>query len=353
MSEVPIDFGPGPGGPDTAAPPVVRSIRAIGTTVAVAVTSPDLADQALALITEDIQELDEACSRFRHDSELRRLERDGGGRPVVVGPLLYELLEVSRSVAVLTAGVVDPTVGSALVELGYDRDFDELGALESDRAPRLEPAPGWWRIRLDPERRSVSIPPGIRVDLGSTAKSFAADRGARRLSEALGCGILVNLGGDIAVSGPTPPGGWAVGIAPVCTASLETVDEVVAISTGGLASSGTTARAWVRNGRTVHHVIDPLTGDSARPVWSLVSATAQSCVEANAWTTAAVVWGDDAVGNLSALGVSARLVGSDGSVVRVGGWPAGTADTRHTAHAAEGIDGTTVGGQRPLEEMAQ
>jgi thiamine biosynthesis lipoprotein len=315
-------------------------MRAIGTTVTVAVTSPELADQALALVAEDIQELDEACSRFRDDSELRRLERHGGGRPVVVGPLLFELLEVSRSVAVLTAGTVDPTIGSALIELGYDRDFDELRSSESGGDVRLEPAPGWWQITLDPERRSASVPSGVRIDLGSTAKSFAADRAARRIAAALGCGVLVNLGGDIAVGGPTPPGGWAIGIAPVCTTSPDAADEVVAISAGGLASSGTTARSWVRNGRTVHHVIDPSTGDAARPIWSLVSATAQSCVEANAWTTAAVVWGDDAVGNLSALGVSARLVGADGTVVRVGGWPADTGD------------GAAVRGECRVEEMA-
>ncbi len=304
----------------TAGTPAVRSMRAIGTTATVAVTDAELVERAVAMLAEDLAELDLACSRFREDSELRRLERDGGGRPVRVSPLLFEALGVAGDVAVRTAGIVDPTIGSALVELGYDRDFDDIETGRPEPV-RSEPAPGWWRIELHPGRRTVAVPAGVHVDLGATAKAFAADRSAARIAAALGCGVLVNLGGDVAVSGPAPEGGWAVGIASDCTAPPEAVDQVVAISAGGLASSGTTARSWTRNGRTVHHIVDPWTGEPAPRVWSLVSTTAASCVEANAWSTASVVWGEDAVGTLEDLGVCARLVRPDGSVVRVGGWP--------------------------------
>ncbi len=311
---------PATGGPD--APIATRSMSAIGTTAMVAVTRADRADRALALLAGELDAIDSACSRFRPDSELSRLEQDGGGRPVAVSPLLFEALEVACTVAARTAGIVDPTIGSALVALGYDRDFDELvpGAADSDLVPR--PAPGWWRIELDPVLQTVAVPFGVHLDLGSSAKAFAADRAARRVASALGCGVLVNLGGDIAVAGPAPVGGWAIGIAAECDSSPDAVDQVVAISSGGLASSGTTARTWLRNGKRVHHIIDPWTGEAAPAVWSLVSTTAPNCVEANAWSTASVVWGEDAVGNLAALGVCARLVRVDGEVIRVGGWPA-------------------------------
>jgi thiamine biosynthesis lipoprotein len=225
-------------------------------------------------------------------------------------------------VAVKTAGIVDPTIGSALIELGYDRDFEDLDPRAEFPIFRPSPAPGWWRIVLDPERRTITVPVGVHVDLGSSGKAFAADRAALHLSSELGCGVLVNLGGDISVSGPAPTGGWPVGIATSCATPPDAVDEVVTVVKGGLATSGTTSRAWARAGRQVHHIIDPWTGDSVPPGWALVSATGQTCVEANAWSTAAVVWGQDAPDNLEAGGVAARLVGGDGSVVRVGGWPA-------------------------------
>lgn len=299
----------------------VRSMDAIGTTAVVAVTDSGQADAALALLAEDLGAIDDACSRFRPDSELRRLERMAQGRPTTVSPLLYDALEVACGVAADTAGIVDPTIGSALVELGYDRDFGDMAAIESASLQPPRPAPGWWHIQLDPRRRRVAIPTGVHVDLGASAKAFVADRSARRIHDAVGCGVLVNLGGDIAVAGPAPAGGWAVGIAAECRTAAEDVDQVVAVRSGGLASSGTTARSWVRNGRSVHHIIDPWTGEPAPAVWALVSTTAGTCVEANAWSTAAVVWGEDAVGNLTARGIDARLVRPDGTVVTVGQWP--------------------------------
>ena len=300
-----------------------RSMRAIGTTATVSVTAVERADDALALLSHGLSALDDACSRFRPDSELRRLERTSGGQPVPVSPLLFDLLEVACAVAVQTAGIVDPTIGSALIELGYDRDFDALTGPLVTPDYRPQPAPGWWQIRLDPDAGAVAIPHHVHVDLGATAKASAADRAAARIAEALGCGVLVNLGGDVAVAGPVPADGWPVGIARHCTVPTGEVDEVVAIFGGGLATSGTTARSWVLNGSTVHHIVDPWTGREASPVWSLVSTAASTCVEANAWSTAAVVWGEDAVGNLNDLGLSARLVDAEGAITRVGGWPDG------------------------------
>ena len=302
-------------------PVTVRSMRAIGTTASVMVTEEHRADEALVLLGHELRALDEACSRFRPDSELRQLEANGHGQPVAVSPLLFEVIDVACRVAVETAGTVDPTVGSALIELGYDRDFTEIDPCAADEAFVPRPAPGWWHIGLDPDAGTVSVPPGVHIDLGATAKAFAADRAAEHLAEALGCGVLVNLGGDVAVAGPVPPGGWAVGIAADCTADVARVDQVVTIVGGGLATSGTTARRWMRTGRPVHHIVDPWTGDVAPPVWSLVSVAAPSCVEANAWSTAAVVWGEDAVGNLASRDVPARLVDTTGTVTTCGHWP--------------------------------
>jgi len=315
----------------TAPLPAVRSLQAIGTTATVVVDDPAAGDAALRLLTDDLRSLDAACSRFRADSELRRLE-GLGDRPVRVSALLFDALESACSVAAATAGIVDPTIGSALVDLGYDRDFAGLADLvRGDELPPAAPAPGWWRIGLDRDELTVTVPDGVHVDLGSTGKAFGADRSAGHIAAVLGCGVLVNLGGDVAVAGPAPAGGWGVGIASHCTTSPADADEVVALRSGGLATSGTTARIWTRGGRTLHHIVDPWTGEVAPSTWALVSAVAATCVEANGWTTAAVVWGEDAPGNLAGHGVAARLVRPDGSTLLVGAWPG----------VAPGADGAT------------
>jgi FAD:protein FMN transferase len=204
--------------------------------------------------------------------------------------------------------------------LGYDRDFD-LVAPDGPATAPAGPAPGWWRIMVDPSARSVLLPRGIGLDLGATAKAFAADRAAVELAGELDRGVFVGLGGDIAVAGPAPAGGWRITVGDDHATPDPAGHPVVAIDTGGLATSGTTRRRWRRGGRMVHHIVDPRTGDVPDAVWRTVSVVARSCLAANTATTAAIVLGERAPEWLAARGLPARLVGVEGPVRHTGGWP--------------------------------
>jgi thiamine biosynthesis lipoprotein len=182
------------------------------------------------------------------------------------------------------------------------------------------PAPGYLAVGWDPARRRLRLPAGTALDLGATAKAWAADRSARRIAASLGCGALVNLGGDLAVAGGTPPGGWRVTVADDHR-TPQPDSPVVAVHGGGLASSGTSVRAWQRGGQTLHHIVDPRTGRNPEPCWRTVTVAAASCVAANTAATAALVLGPAAPAMLRHAGLPARLAHQDGGVVRVCGWP--------------------------------
>jgi thiamine biosynthesis lipoprotein len=172
----------------------------------------------------------------------------------------------------------------------------------------------------------VTVPDGVLVDLGATAKALAADRAAAKIAALTGCGVLVNLGGDISVAGQAPAEGWLVGVADdasfdTTTASV-TAGQVVTIRDGGLATSSVLGRAWQRGGVRLHHIIDPRTGEPARSSWRTATVAAATCVDANVASTAAILRDEQAVDWLRGLGLPARLVRRDGSVVRVAGWPA-------------------------------
>ncbi|HWD54327.1 MAG TPA: FAD:protein FMN transferase [Acidimicrobiales bacterium] len=305
-------------GPEALA---VRSFRAIGTTATVVVRDERTADAAARILETEVAALDRACSRFREDSELQEVHAHAG-TPVQVGPLLFEALRVAVDAAERTGGAVDPTVGNAIAALGYDADIDEVLARPPRPAPALGPVAGYSHVQLNAATRTVRLPRGVRLDLGSTAKALAADRAAAKIAQTLGGGVLVSLGGDVAVSGPPPPGGWSIGIARESAAPAEEVEQVVAITRGGLASSATSVRTWKAGDRDVHHILDPRTGDAAAPYWVLVSATGASCVDANLVTTAAIVWGREALARLAGFNQSVRLVRADGEVFSVNGWPA-------------------------------
>jgi thiamine biosynthesis lipoprotein len=297
-----------------------RSFRAIGTTATVVVRDVAVADLAERTLAGEVDAIDVACSRFRADSELQMVHHNAG-RTVKVSPLLFEALDVALCVAERTGGAVDPTIGNAIAALGYDADLGTVMSRPATPSRALGTVAGYAHVHLNPRERSVRIPHGVRLDLGSTAKALAADRAAARIAEAIGDGALVSLGGDVAVAGPAPAGGWAIGIARESSTPAAHVDQVVAITHGGLASSATSVRAWTTGDRHVHHIVDPWTGDCVEPYWVMVSATGSNCVEANLVSTAAVVWGEQALHKLSAFGQAARLVRFDGEVLSVNGWP--------------------------------
>jgi thiamine biosynthesis lipoprotein len=305
--------------PTPTADPLVRHFRAIGTTATVVVQDPADADRAVALLSDELCRIDETCSRFRSDSELQMVH-ELAGHTVQVSPQLFSALETAYDVAVKTKGAVDPTVGNAIAALGYDRDIDQIVDTEGP-AHALQPVAGYSHIQLCRAERTVRIPRGVRLDLGSSAKALAADLAAARVAGELGAGVLVSLGGDVAVAGAAPMEGWAVGIALESATPADQVDQVVAIRHGGLASSSTSVRRWVAGGRQVHHIVDPRTGDCVEPFWALVSAVGATCVDANAATTAAMVWGESALDHLPRFGQAMRLVRHDGHVIYLNGWP--------------------------------
>ncbi|HVX21839.1 MAG TPA: FAD:protein FMN transferase [Acidimicrobiales bacterium] len=300
---------------------VTTSFRALGTTAVVAVADPGRLVQAVEVVRRCTDRLDAAASRFRADSELARLHAASAGRPVMVSDVLLDAVDDALAAARFTDGVVDPTVGRAMRELGYDRDFAAV-APEGPALPyRRAQVPGWRTIRVDRDAGTVTLPPGVQVDLGATAKAGGADTAAVLAASATGTGVLVSLGGDVAVAGRPPAGGWTVRIADRHDAGPDDPSVTVAIRRGGLATSGVTARRWTRGDRTLHHLVDPTTGRPADTCWRTVSVAAESCGRANTASTAAVVLGPAAPRWLQRHGFCARLVAVDGTVVGVGRCP--------------------------------
>ena len=297
------------------------SFPALGTTAVVAVTDETALPTAREVLEHELAAIDHACSRFRHDSELWSINR-GAGAPIEVDPLCFEAVRVALDVAALTGGLVDPTVGANMRLAGYDRTFAEIGRRDGRRVhARFTGVAGWRSVATDRTSSTVSVPVGVELDLGATAKALAADRASQAAAEAADCGVLVCLGGDVAVAGPAPPGGWPIKIADDHASPLGVAGPVVAIVEGGLASSSSAVRRWTTAGGELHHILDPRTGRPARSHWRTVSAVAGSCVLANAATTAAVVLGEAAPAWLEEREVPARLVTIGGNVATVNGWP--------------------------------
>jgi thiamine biosynthesis lipoprotein len=295
--------------------------NALGTTAVVAVENTCSLPAAERLLRAELDAVDAACSRFRHGSELSRANTGAGARRRI-GGLLVEAVATALRAAADTDGIVTPTVGESVAALGYDRTFQVVRARDSWTVrDRAHAAPDWRDVELDVEGRTLFLPRGVRLDLGATAKAFAADRAAATIAARVGP-ALVSLGGDVAVAGQPPAGGWVVAIADDHRAAPSPSVPAVSLSAGGLATSSTTVRRWRTNEGDAHHIVDPHTSRPAATPWRTVSVTAATCVDANVGALAALVLGAAGPAWLEQRGLHARLVAGDGGVVRVGAWPA-------------------------------
>lgn len=292
-------------------------------TAQVVVTDPEVLTPVRKVVEHTLAEIDLAASRFRPDSEVCRLAARRTAGPVEISAVLADLVRTAVDAARRTNGAVDPTLGVDLAGLGYDRDIADVRhrvRLSSGISFTVRRPVTWQDIDL--HGRTLRMPAGVLLDLGATAKARAADLAAVSAADRLGCGVLVNLGGDLRVAGAAPKGGWQILVqdGPDEPISRIGLDGAVAVAT-----SSTLHRAWTRRTphgmRSAHHILDPVLRQPAASVWRTVSVAAEECVAANTLSTAAIVRGTGALALLEDAGAPARLIDRDGASTCVGGWP--------------------------------
>ncbi len=294
-----------------------RTFEALGCHVHVATSDPAELGPAIAVAERLLQGVDATCSRFRPDSDLS-LVNAAAGRWVRVAPLLLAAVQVALDAAHETDGLVDPCLGARLVHLGYDADFGVVRLRHDAPGYQAPPHPtGAWR-EVEIDDSAIRIPTGVALDLGATAKAWAADLVALSIVHGLGGGVAVSIGGDVRVVSDERVPSWPVSVTEKPDGSR---GSTVWLDSGGVATSTTVVRRWRAAGTERHHLLDPRTGLPVDGPWRTVTATGPTCVAANAATTAALVLGSQARAWLGARGVDARLVGQDGGVSRVGNWP--------------------------------
>jgi FAD:protein FMN transferase len=266
-------------------------------------------------------EVEAELSRFRPESGLSRLNASAGRGPQPVSDLVQTVLAAALRSAEDSEGIFDPTVLGALHRAGYVRSFELLadGSVqqegEAGDAVREDAALDWRAVALDRRRGEVTLPAGLGLDLGGIAKGWAVDRAAEMLG-AWGA-ALVDAGGDIRAS--AAPGGepWPIGIQDPFDPAADL--GVLDLSEGAVATSTVGRRRWQHDGRLMHHLIDPQTGEPSRSDLHTVTVIAPTAADAEVAAKVALILGA-ASGRtyLEARGRSALLVDQAGGTHVVG-----------------------------------
>jgi FAD:protein FMN transferase len=262
---------------------------------------------------DTIERLEQLWSRFRPTSELCVLNAAPASSPVVVAAETFALVERAVRAWRITGGRYDPTVLPAVVAAGYDRDFDAVASEGAGPAADAAPTPGCAGIVLDARVFAITLPAGVALDLGGIGKGYAADLVAREVVDHGARGALVNLGGDLRAIGAAPePHGWVVAVDdPLATGATG----MLTLREGAIATSTRLRRAWERDGRVLHHLIDPRTGFPAESGLASVTVVAGEAWHAEVLAKSAFIAGSvEGRGLIIDVGATGLFVYDDGRV---------------------------------------
>ena len=253
--------------PPQGAVPVRVDRLALGTLVTVKLYEEEgLAGELAQEVFAEIDRIDSLMSRHIETSEANRLERLAASGPTTCSLEMARVLARSQKFAYSSDGAFDITIG-ALTRLWNFPDVEAPPA-----AARIDSAlalTGYRTLQL--EGRLVSLSrPGIRLDLGGSAKGFAVDRAVELLRER---GIergLIEAGGDIRYWGKKPDGrDWRFGIQH--PREQNRYIQVEDLGLNAIATSGDYEQNFAYEGQRYHHILDPATG---YPATKAISATA-------------------------------------------------------------------------------
>ncbi len=236
------------------------------------------------------EEWEQVLSRFRSNSELSLLNKTFD-QPVRVSATLWDVFQYALSAENLTNGLVTPTVLDALLEAGYDQNFDILPRYQNQNGLQvLSSVNPLSVITWDENSQTICLPKGVHLDFGGVAKGWAAYQTVERLKEY--GPALMNAAGDIALSGPRTDGeAWQIGVTNPFVP--ESDFEVLKLKRGGVATSGRDRRHWSQNGRLRHHIIDPHTGQPAETDVMTATVVAPTVMEAEAAAKAVLILGGE------------------------------------------------------------
>ena len=262
------------------------SFHAMACPCEVRVDSPDRAvAEAAGLAAEaEAKRVERKFSRYRDDSVVAQINRNSG-YDVPVDPETARLLDLAARLYEMSGGKFDITSG--ILRRGWR--FDGSDAVPSDREiMALRPYIGWKKVRW--VRSTIRLRPGMEIDFGGIGKEYAVDRAVDLIRDITPAPVLINFGGDLAVSGARANGSrWRV--------AIEQVDQpgsyagVLEIAAGALATSGDARRFLLKNGIRYGHILDPRSGRPVPRSPRSVTVAAATCTEAGMLATLAVLQG--------------------------------------------------------------
>lgn len=289
----------------------------MGTTWSARLICPDALPPATVQqgIQRQLDLVDAQMSTWSDDSDLSRYNQAPAGSWHRMSSHFWRVLDCALSVAALSGGAYDPSVGPLVDLWGFGPAPARHDAPDSASLMQARERCGWTRLRVDRERHAILQPGALSLDFSSIAKGYGVDLATDYLR---GLGVhscLMEAGGELRGIGLKPDGQpWWVGLEQPPSRQTATVrmQNIVALHGIALATSGDYRRCFESAGQRYSHTIDPRTACPVAHRLTSVCVLHADCMTADAWATALMVLGEEEGMSLARrTGLAALFVSRD------------------------------------------
>ncbi len=242
-----------------------------------------LAGRLSSLVASEAWRIEDKFSRYLDGNVIQRINT-AHGEPVEVDAETGNLLDFAATLFDISGGSFDITSGVLRAVWTFDGS-DNIPA--QDDIDKVLGRVGWQRVTWADSQ--LTMQPGMEVDLGGIGKEYAVDRCTALARSAANVPVMINFGGDLAVtSPPVSRQSWKVGIEGP---NVDSAEKLVDLRQGALATSGDARRFLLRNGVRYSHILDPRTGWSVPDAPASITVAADTCTQAGMMSTLAMLRG--------------------------------------------------------------
>jgi thiamine biosynthesis lipoprotein len=252
----------------------------------------DEAAAILETVANEAWRIEHKFSRYRDDNIISRIN-SASGETVEVDEETARLLDFSDQLYQMSDGMFDITSGILRRAWLFDQS-DNIP--DQQQIDNLLPTIGWEKVSWTPPR--IQLLPGMEIDLGGIGKEYAVDRCAQLVRDMSDISVLVNFGGDLAITRPrNDKQAWTIGR---LSSDPDAPVGVIQLQQGALATSGDQHRYLEKDGVRYCHVLNPKTGWPVEDPPHTISVAAPTCIEAGMLSTMALLQGKQAEAFLKA-----------------------------------------------------
>jgi len=258
-------------------------------------TDKQLAAKLGDIIATEVWRIEDKYSRYNQRSVCSVINNNAG-HCVAIDEETYLLLNFAEQCYQLSDGLFD--ISSGVLRKTWSFQGVQSSQGDNDNFPTEAQVKqnlmsvGWRKIDFD--QKQIRLANGMEIDFGGIGKEYAVDRAVILAKQLTNSPVLVNLGGDLAVTSSrlhNEP--WQVAIEHPDTDSNLT-DMIISLKMGALATSGDARRFLIHDGKRYSHILNAKTGWPINEAPRSITVVAPQCIQAGILATLALLQGTQA-----------------------------------------------------------